>query len=81
MFTIYRKDVGGRKFDRYFHKWENAEKVLEEELADLLKSGWKQTEHRDYFKCEKGYYIFYYALKTPKGEDAVLTLMNGYFAD
>ncbi len=81
MFTIYCKNVGGRRFDRYFHKWENAEKVLEEERADLLKSGWKQIDHRDYFNYEKGYEVFDYTMKTPDGEDVCLTLMHGYFID
>lgn len=81
MFTIYRKNVDGRIFDRYFHKWENAKKVLEEELTDLKKSGWKLIEHRDRFNYEKGFEIFDYALETPEGEGACLTLMNGYFSD
>lgn len=81
MFTIYRYYVGGRKFDRYFQSWVNAEKLLEEERADLIKDGWKQISHRDYFNREKGFQVFYYDLKTPKGEDACLSLMNGYFAD
>jgi len=28
MFTIYCKNVGGRKFDRYFRSWENAKNLL-----------------------------------------------------
>ena len=81
MFTIYRKIVGGRKFDRYFLQWDNAEALLEEERADLLKSGWKQLSHRDRMNVEKGFYLYDYTLQTPDGEDAELTLLDGFFAD
>lgn len=81
MFTIYHKDVGGRIFDRYFQKWENAKKLLLEELEDLKKSGWKVTRKTDRMNSSKGFYEFQYDLLTPDGEDASLSLLDGYFAD
>lgn len=81
MFTIYCKIVGGREFNRYFRSWENAKALLEEERKDLLKSGWTEKFHRDFFNCAKGFYVYDYILKTPEGEDAELTLLDGFFQD
>lgn len=81
MFTIYRKIVGGRKFDRYFRSWDRAEEELEKERHDLLESGWKEISHRNRMNVEKGFYLYDYTLKTPKGEDAELTLLDGFFSD
>jgi len=81
MFTIYSKNVGGRIFDRYFHLWKNAEKLLLEELEGLKKSGWKVTRKTDKMNLEKGFWEYQYDLLTPNGEDATLSLLDGYFAD
>ena len=80
-FIIYCKNIGGRKFDRYYHKWENAKEMLMSDLNDLVNSGCKITSHRDRMNVAKGYYEFDYTLITDEGETACLTLMNGYFGD
>ena len=81
MFTIYRKDVGGRIFDRYFKSWDNAKALLEEEEKSLVEKGWEEINHVSYFNSCKGFYVFYYVLKTPEGEKATLTLIDAEFAD
>lgn len=81
MFTIYRKDVDGRVFDRYFQKWENGKTLLIEEKDGMLANGWIEENHKDYFYSEKGFYVFYYELRSPEGEKATLSLIDGEFAD
>ena len=81
MFTIYRKDVGGRIFDRYFKSWDNAKALLEEEEKSLVEKGWEEISHVSYFNSCKGFYVFYYVLKTPEGEKTTLSLIDGEFSD
>lgn len=81
MFTIYRKNVDGRIFDRYFKSWDNAEALLAEEMAAMLANGWTKENHEDYFNSSKGFDVFYYELRSPEGEKANLSLINGEFAD
>lgn len=80
-FTIYCKNIGGRKFDRYYQNWENAKTQLESDLSDLVKSGCKITSHRDSMNVAKGWYDYDYSLITDEGESAELSLIEGYFAD
>lgn len=81
MFTTYRKNVGGRVFDRYFKSWDNAKALLEEEEKSLEERGWERISHVSYFNSAKGFYVFYYTLKTPEGEKATLTLIDTEFSD
>jgi hypothetical protein len=81
MFTIYCYNVGERKHDRYFRSWDRAKEELEKERHGLLKSGWTEIGHRDYFNSSKGFYVFDYTLRTPDGEEASLSLIDGYFSD
>jgi hypothetical protein len=81
MFTIYCKNVGGRKFDRYFRSWENAKALLTEELNDVLNHGWEITRKRDRMNASKGFYEFQYDLVTPDGEEATFSLVDAYFND
>ncbi len=81
MFTIYRKDVDGRIFDRYFQNWENGKTLLIEEKDGMLANGWIEENHKDYFNSSKGFYVFYYELRSPDGEKATLSLIDGEFAD
>lgn len=81
MFTIYYYNCGGRIHNRYFQKWENAKKLLLEELEGLKKSGWKVTRKTERMNSSKGFYEFQYDLLTPNNEKATLALLDGYFAD
>lgn len=81
MFTIYCKNVGGRKFDRYFRSWEKAKEKLEEERTSLLQRGWEEIGHRNFMNGAKGFYVFDYTLKSTDGESATLSLVDGYFSD
>ena len=38
MFFIMMKDVDGRRHDTYYHKWDNAEAALLEDVADIKKN-------------------------------------------
>ena len=80
-FTIYCKNIGGRKFNRYYQNWENAKKQLESDLSDLVNRGCKITSHRDRMNVAKGWYDYDYSLVTDEGEDAELSLVENYFAD
>ena len=81
MFTIYRKNVDGRIFDRYFRKWENARLLLIREVNQMFAHGWTKEYHEDYFNSSKGFCVFYYELLSPEGEKATLSLIDGEFAD
>ena len=81
MFTIYCKNVGGRKFDRYFRSWENAKNLLTQECNDLLKSGCTFVAKTDRMNSAKGFYEFQYDLITPDGEEVTLSLIDGHFSD
>ena len=82
MFTIYCKNVGGRKHDLYFKSWENAKESLLTDLKHMTEQlGWKQTRKTDEFNADKGFYVFQYNLITNEGEEVVLSLIDGYFND
>ncbi len=80
-FTIYIKNIGGRKFNRYYHNWEKAQQQLQEDLQDLQNSGSTITGHKDSMNVAKGWYDYSYTLRTDEGETAELTLVDGYFSD
>lgn len=81
MFTIYCYNVGGRVYDRYFRSWERAKDVLLEEFESLLKSGWTFIRETDRRNVEKGFYEYDKHLLTPEGEEASLSLCDGFFSD
>ncbi len=81
MFTIYTKNVGGRVFDRYYREWNNARNALLKELEELKAEGWTVESSSDYFKSDKGIYIYGYKCRTPEGEQFSLFLHEGYFRD
>jgi len=81
MFTIYTREVGGRYFDRYFKKWDNAKASLQEDLADLKEKGWQVETNTDYFNADKGIHEYGVQGTTPEGERFSLALVDGYFSD
>ncbi len=80
-FTVYIKEVGGRHFERYYKKWDNAKKELDSELAEMIKKGWTVTNRRDRFNEAKGFYEYDVKGKTSKGEDFTLFLAEECFQD
>lgn len=76
-FTLeYRKSV----FDRYFHKWENAKKVMDDETAEMQKSGWAVIDAKDWMNTVKGFYEYEKVLK--KDDTKIhFALIGTYFAD
>lgn len=82
MFTIYIYDVDGRKHDRYFHQWANAEAELQKDIERITRDGKaKVVEDKDYFKVDKGYQVRYVTLKDNEGRTFTLSLVDGYFED
>lgn len=81
MFTIFRKTVNGKTFDRFFHKWENAQVAVEEEVGEFVnRYGWEIVRKIDRMNVEKGFYDFQYDIR--KGDmKATLSLLDGYFID
>lgn len=89
MFTILLKkviDANGKEntFERYFHDWKNAEKVMDDEVNDLIKGGAKVTYAIDRLNHMKGFYEYEKTL-TREYEDGKYTyiyaLIDAYFMD
>ena len=80
-FTVYIKEVGGRHFERYYKKWDNAKKELDSELAQMIKYGCTVTNRRDRPNDAKGFYEYDVEGKTSKGEDFTLYLVAECFQD
>lgn len=81
MIYIYRKNVGGRKSDRYFREWDNAKNALLNELEDLKSHGWEITRTSDYVNVSKGSYEYGFSGVTDRGEKFSLSLIESYFED
>lgn len=82
MFTIYRKDVGGRIHDRYFKNYDAAKRELEadvERMRDIC--GDKVTERIDRMNEDKGFYEYEVRMTLANGEKAVHAIIDGYFED
>lgn len=80
MFYTYRYSVDGRKFDRYYEKWENAQKQLLRDALSLRKDGAKKISSADYFNAEKGFYIYEKEYEH-KGSKFHLSIIDCYFSD
>lgn len=81
MFTIYRKTVGDRVFDRYYREWKNAQKELEKEFDWFLENGASAVTQYDDFNTLKGLWVFEKAFISGNGEPVTLSLIGGYFTD
>ncbi len=81
MFTIYIKDIGGRAFERYYRKCENAKKELESELSIAIAEGWVIRYRREKFNSDKGFYEFDVCGQTCEGEDFSFYLVEAHFQD
>lgn len=80
MFTILRKNVDGRYYDRFFLKWENAKHDLLKDVEEFVNHGWEITYKINKMNTSKGFHEFQYELK--KGESQVIfSLLDGYFCD
>lgn len=86
MFWVYRKNIGGRKTDRYFQDLDNAKNALKDDLYWIKEKGGRVTRHRDYYNKEKGIPVYFYEGNVPtstdtKDEKFSLCLLDSYFED
>ena len=82
MFTILVKDVDGRRQERYFHEWANAERAMMHDI-DVVK---KLTpivleSHVDRMNADKGFYEREETLISKGGSRFHYSLIDGYFED
>ena len=82
MFIILRKNFNGRIYDRYFKSRLVAEKELDNAVEQTCKilNGEVVKEH-NYFKREKGFYIYEKEAIFPDGETCVWALIDAFFED
>lgn len=82
MFTSLIKDVDGRKTERYFKRYDNAEKAMVEDINSCNK-----TIPLALVKCvnktniAKGFHERYEIYKSDKGETFTWSLVENYFED
>ena len=81
MFAIYRKNVGGRIFDRYFMDYDNARTELKRDVDVCAKFGGKVTERIDRMNEDKGFWEYEVRMTTCEGEQASFAIVDGYFED
>lgn len=82
MFLTLSKNVDGRRGYRYFHKWENAEKAMLEDVENIKRSfDAKVVRNLDYFNADKGFYIRQIELLTPQNENFTYAILDSYFED
>ncbi len=80
MFFTYRYSVDGRRFDRYYEKWENAKKQLLTDASSLQKDGAKRISSHDYFNAGKGFYVYEKEYKH-EGMTFNLSILDCFFSD
>ena len=82
MFSIYRKNVGGRVHDRYFKNWDKANEEL---LADVERMrdvcGGKVTESTERVNVDKGFHEYEVRMTLEDGETVSHAIIDGYFED
>ena len=82
MFTILHQDFNGRKYDRYFHNWDNAKKEMNKSIENTCKTlGGRVVGSVDRMNHEKGFYMYEKTAIFPNGEQCVWTLIDAYFED
>lgn len=83
--SAYSDRYGRNKWDRYFHSWHNAKKVMDEEVEEYTKkSGFTLVRKLDRMNAEKGFYEYEATLEKEYSEGkATLTfaIVGGYFCD
>ena len=82
MFYALLKDVDGRRFYRYFHKWDNAERAMIEDANNIKKIfNAKEVRNLDNFQPDKGIYIREIELLTPELSKFKYAILDTYFED
>lgn len=82
MFVVLMKDVDGRRWYRYFRKWENAEAAMMRDIAEVKKLTEIVLEsHLDRMNKEKGFYEREETLVGSTGMRFHYAVMDEYFED
>ena len=82
MFAVLIKDVDGRRFDRYFREFKNAERVMMDEVEDIIKHfGCKGRRSVDELNVAKGIYERDETVVAENGESFTWAVIGGYFQD
>lgn len=82
MFTIYRKDVGGRVHDRYFQDYAAARRELHADVDRMRDTCHARVTGRiDRMNMAKGFYMYEIRMAMPDGEKVSHAILDGYFED
>lgn len=79
-FVTYIRECSGRKTERYFKAWENAEKQLSEDTETICKNGGTVLENVDFFNRDKGFPVRYKSFLLD-GNKITISLVTSYFVD
>ena len=82
MFAILVKDVDGRRFDRYFREFKNAEPIMMDEVNSIIEHyGCKKRRSLNEMNAAKGIYEREETVVTENGERFTWAIVGGYFQD
>lgn len=81
-FVTFEKNFGGRKMERYFHKLENAKRVMIDDFQNTIKAlNGKVEEERELYDKELSCNVFFKRASFPNGEECMWALIDSYFED
>lgn len=82
MFAILMKDVDGRRYDRYFREFMNAEKTMMQEVKDVTDHyGCAERTSIDEMNTSKGIYEREEKITDNEGYKYHWAIIGGYFCD
>lgn len=82
MFTVLRKNFGGRIMNRYFKSWETARSEMLKDIDDCCNDlHGKVTKRRSYFNSSKGFYVYEQEAEFENGETCHWSLIDECFED
>ena len=82
MFAILMKDVDGRRYDRYFREFINAEKTMMQEAKDVTDHyGCADRKSIDKMNTSKGIYEREEIIVDKEGHKYHWAIIGGYFCD
>lgn len=83
--VAYSDKYGRNPWDRYFRSWDNAKKVMDEEVQEYTKkSGFTLVRKLDRMNVEKGFYEYEATLEKEYDEGKTtltFAIVGGYFCD
>lgn len=81
MYTTYRKIIGKRIAYRYFKDYDNAQRVLLDEIEDLKARDCEVTARENRIHTARGFYEYTIEGRTTEGELFSLSLIVNHFED